>query len=186
MAISMSTTMTGVNQLAAAMKSLNTSVKRGIQRKILAAVASKYVSEIKKRTPRSRITGTSEGWSAATRERRAGIKDALRRSLNKNPSSKWSSAGRLRSQGVLGITVRHLYPGARGAKGKPIGPHAHLVESGHDAVFWGHEGGRVEAQPYFWEGVRIAQPQVKAIVKQKSRILIAKARAKAAAAGGRG
>jgi len=180
---SVTLTLSGHVELAAALAQFDKSVQRGIQRKILAAVGQKNISEIRKRTPRSRITETSEGWSAATRQRRAGNRDALRRSLNKNVSAKWDSSAEMAAKGVLGVTVRHLYPGARGSKGKPIGPHAHLIEHGHVGVFWGQRAsvGWVPAYPYFWEGVAAARPQIKSLVKTRGKKIIEDTRKRLAA-----
>ena len=170
----------GAIELIKGLDTMTESLQRSIRRKIINAVSTEIIKQIRQRAPRSRRTGTQDKWSRTTRERRACVRDALARSLDKNPSSKWRKAAKARKNGIIGVTVRHLYADAMNKRsGKPIAPHSHLVEHGHRGVFWGKSTGTVGPHPYFWLGVRAALPQLKSIALNKGRAALETARNKA-------
>jgi len=156
-------TQLGVPELQAVFDALPGTLQRKVLREAVRRGGSVMLSAIKKKTPRSRITGTQAGWSKDTRaDRQSKAKDALRQGLTKKPSSKWAKAAKARRDGIVAMSV--------GVNWK-IAPHTYNVEHGHRAYLWSKDpsGQRVPAHPYFWRAVYASGAKVHAAVAKKTK-----------------
>lgn len=171
----------GYRELLRMLEGLPERVQRKYMRQGVRAAGAKIISSIRKVTPRSRTTGTQKLWSRSVREKRGGVKDALRRSLHQVPSSKWRSSASVAKKGIIGTTVGHLYAWSQNPTNKPIGPHSHLVEQGHKLVAWGRRTNRhVRPHPYFKRGYEAGKGPALEAMKAKLRQGLARERAKKA------
>ena len=157
-------TQLGVPELQAVFDALPGTLQRKVLREAVRRGGSVMLSAIRKKTPRSRITGTQAGWSKKTRAQRQGKgKDALRKGLTKKPSSKWAKASKARRDGIVAMSV--------GVNWK-IAPHTYNVEHGHRAFYWSKvalSSARVPAHPYFWRAVYASGAKVHAAVAKKTK-----------------
>ena len=133
-------------------------LERKVARKVMEKVATAYLKELRKETPRSKKTGTYKGWSPAREPR-----DNLKKSLIRKQSSKWKNANAYRQAGVIGITAGHAY-----RNNDVIGPHAHLVNKGHRQFLWGRGPyGRVEGTGYLDRGKKAGMSAAKSTMKRE-------------------
>jgi hypothetical protein len=107
-------------------------LERKIARTVVGKTVTAYNKILRKHTPRSHRTGTYKGWSKRTAMNR--IKDSLKKSITRKPSSQWKGASRYRRAGVIGITGGYAY-----RNHKVIAPHAHLVNAGKRNYLWSNE-----------------------------------------------
>ena len=147
------------------LQSLTPSLRRSVERKVITAAGSGYNSHLRKQTPQSRKTGTSEKWSASTKAVRGSQKDALRRSIVVKKSTKWNNPSKWRKAGVIGATIGHAY-----RNNEVIGPHAHLVNAGHRGYYWSNEdsGRRVHGTGYLTQAVKTGTQAAAAKMRAKS------------------
>lgn len=104
-------------------------LERKIARSVIGKAATAYNKVLRKETPRSHRTGTYKGWSKSIARHR--IKDALKKSITRKPSSQWKGGNRYRKAGVIGITAGYAY-----RDHKVIAPYAHLVNDGKRNYLW--------------------------------------------------
>ena len=163
----------GIPEMKKQFDTLTGCLQRRVLRQSVNAGAVALSSAIRKATPRSRTTGTSAGWSTKTRtQRESKGKDPLRRAVKRKPSSQWRSGRAAASKGIIGVTVGYNYK---------IAPHAHLVEHGHQAVYWGRRSSdRVKGQNFFNRTARGAAAAVRNKITAKARQALPKAITKAA------
>ena len=107
-------------------------------------------NEMRSRAPQSKKTGTASKLSRAKKERA----DARRFNLSK---SIWSKTK------IYGTTVLTMV-GPR----RPDGNHAHLIEFGHQAVYWGRQSSDfVEPRPFMRESIDATRGQQRAAIIKK-------------------
>ena len=113
---------------------------------------------------------TAGGTAVARAIRKAAPKGEtgnLKKAVKKKPSSKWRRSRALSALGVIGTAVGHDWN---------IGPHAHLVEHGHKAIYWGKASAdRVPAVNYFFNAVRRVKGEVRSKITAKAKAALPKA-----------
>lgn len=169
-------------RLMATFSKLGDSLQRQVQRKIMNAVATDIKKEYRKRTPESSKTKTNRGWSKKVAAQRDG-KHKLKKSLVTKPSSKWQNKSELRRRGIIGTTAGYDY-----TRGNPkSAPHAHLVNDGHVAYYWGHYGGGKMVGGIHWqkEARKESANSARKVVFEKAKQAIAAAVINAAKKGNR-
>lgn len=159
----------GVTEFERKLKTLPNTLQREVHRKVVRAAGSGFKRIMKKHTPKSRITGTSKKWSESLKAKRQ--RDSLARSIHVKPSSKWNSPNNYAKRGVIGVTVGHKYRGSG-----VLGPHAHLVNKGHQLTAWGRRVNiRVRRTGYleeFWDE-SVAHARHKMIAKSRQALKVA-------------
>ena len=91
----------------------------------------------------------------------------LKKSVKKKPSSKWRSGRQAAKRGIIGTTIGHDYS---------KGPHSHLVEHGHKAVYWGKASSdKVAGANYFYKAVGSVKGEVRSKITAKAKAALAKA-----------
>lgn len=155
-----------VQKINSSFAALTDSLQREVQRKIITAVGTGMKKEYRKRTPRSKLTGTTKLWSEKTKDRRNIWDDTLKKALVSKPSSKWRNKKQLAQKGIVGVTVGYDY--TRGHT--RAANYAHLVNDGHVAVYWGRRGGGRVA------GIHWQKPAMEAAAANSRSIVAAKAK----------
>ena len=160
--------------LQQALDTLPLTLQRQVLRHAINKAGVKIAGEIRKATPRSKLTGTTLKLSSKSAKSRGGRGlDHLKKSVARKPSSKWRNNPA--RKGIIGVTVGH----DQNKKGN----HAHLLALGHKAVYWGRRTSeRVKADQYFKVTWRKTKPKLAKMitndVKKKLAQVVAKNAAK--------
>ena len=139
---------TGLKGMQSKLEKMGDSVRRGFERKLISKAATIQMRFIRKETPKG-PTGN------------------LKKSLKRQPSSKWSSAQRLRQAGVIGVAMGHE---------RPKGAHSHLIEEGFDLFLWSSDwsGEFIEGNNYFSKGLKKGRSQVNTTIKREAKQIFKK------------
>lgn len=160
--------------LQQALDTLPLTLQRQVLRHAINKAGVKIAGEIRKATPRSKLTGTTLKLSNESAKKRGGRGlDHLKKSTDRKPSSKWRNNPA--RKGIIGVTVGHDQ--------NKQGNHAHLLALGHKAVYWGKRTSeRVKADEYFKKTWTKTKPRLAKMitndVKKKLAQVVAKNAAK--------
>ena len=159
--------------LQQALDTLPASLQREVLRKVISKAGVKVAGEIRKATPRSKLTGTTLKLSNKSAKNRGGRGlDHLKKSVARKPSSKWKNNPA--RKGIIGVTVGHDQ--------NKQGNHAHLLALGHKAVYWDRRTSeRVKADEYFKKTWKKTLPKVAKMIEQDVKKKLAQVVAKNAA-----
>jgi hypothetical protein len=162
----------------ASFKKLTPSLQRQVTRKVVGAMSTLLKGEYRKRTPRSKLTGThllkgkTKQWG--------GGKDQLKKAITDKRSPKWKNQAAIRKAGIIGVAAGYDY-----TKGSPkAANYAHLVNDGHVAVYWGNRGGGI-VKGLHWQKVAraAAASKGKSVVASKAKAAVTAAVLKVAKKG---
>lgn len=159
--------------LQMALDTLPASLQRQVLRQVISKAGVKIAGEIRKATPRSKLTGTTLKLSSESARARGGRGlDHLKKSVARKPSSKWRNNPA--RKGIIGVSIGHDQ--------QKQGNHAHLLALGHKAVYWGRRTTeRVKADEYFKKTWKKTMPQVAKMIQQDVKKKLASVVAKNAA-----
>jgi len=132
---------TNIIEQQTSMLKVSDKVQKLIVRDAIRLMGTKVKGEIRKNTPRSKITGTTLKLSRKSALARGGRGlDHLKKSIADKPSSQWKNSPERR--GIIGTAIGH--------DKQKQGFHSHLVQEGHRAAFWSKTiTGHVQGIDYF-------------------------------------